>query len=88
MGKAYDVLPKAGMEYIRMVLEQKDDDVVIRPKKKLIGSFGIKEANGFNNVIFWKVSPYRTDRRYGVVDRPAPVSAYAKSLWEGMFKKW
>jgi len=88
MGK-YDTVSAAGMEYIEMVKAQaKEEAKPYIPPKRIISSFGIKDDSGREHLIYWVVSPMRTDKRHGVIGRPDPVSPYVKSLWGEMFRKW
>jgi hypothetical protein len=78
-----------GLEYIEMVKEQSKKEAKPQtPPKRILSSFGVKDASGLEYRMYWVVSSMRVDKRHGVIGRPNPVSPYVKSLWEGMFRKW
>jgi hypothetical protein len=58
------------------------------PPKRIVGSFGIVESNGFKHTINWKISGARRDKRHGPVEPAEPVSKYGKHLMESLFKGW
>lgn len=85
----YDAISAAGMEYIEIVkAAAKKEAKPHIPPKRILSNFGIKDASGQEHLIYWVISPLRTDKRHGVIGRPEPASDYVKSLWEGMFRKW
>ena len=70
-----------GLEYIELVLNT-NLDTVPRPPKIVVDSF---HMCGYT--INFVVGD-RKDRRHGVVDTPAPLSYYAKSMLDAMFRRW
>lgn len=73
------------LKQARAILKMRTDASVV-PPTKTVGTFGIID-NGYRNMIAWVVGP-RKDRRYGVVDTPAPKDPYHKELFDAMFRKW
>jgi hypothetical protein len=79
-------MPMDGIEFIKMVREQKDHGDFV-PPNKIVGCFGIvEEKTGYENIMFWSVNGYRK-KRSGAAS-PVSMSDYNKSLLEEMFKKW
>jgi hypothetical protein len=78
----------SGLDQARSVLTSKkySDFRPVKPTL-FVGAFGIVEPTGYKNVISFVVHD-RKDRRYGVVNAPAPKDAYCESLFEEMFKNW
>ena len=74
-----------GMDDIRFVMSQNVD--WLRPSDILVGSFGIKDESGRENLLHWRISGDRKDLRHGAVD-PEEPSRYGKSLLKSMFAGW
>ncbi len=64
---------------------KKEESVKLR-RKRIVGSFGIRDAKANKDIIInWVESKYR---RRIKEDIPVERSKYAKSLYESMFKGW
>jgi hypothetical protein len=87
-----DKLSMEGMEFIEVIREEmkrdRAQDVSYKPNR-IVGCFGILErrARTADNIIFWKISGHRKDRRHGAL-QPEERSTYGTSLLESMFKNW
>jgi hypothetical protein len=76
----------AGLEHIKVLRTTAHGDAYVASKKRCVGAFGIMQE-GFANKIFWVVGE-RKDKRYGVIDKPAPKDMYCAELFEAMFRRW
>ena len=84
-------ISQEGLEHIAYVMEQHKEEQRkarnFKPKNIRLSTFGIKCKDGYQNLIAWKIDGYRTDKRTGPC-LIKPMDPYAKSLFEGMFRKW
>lgn len=71
-----------------LAMVRNDQGRMYEPPNKIVGTFGIKDPDGREHLVGWRVTGTRRDHRHGAVEDVVPLSDYHKDLFACMFKGW